>query len=79
MSYLEHFKIPPYRQEVCTELSKLDCCTEFPFRGELKCFLNVVRFIVKLIQVISTCCKCFMLLFIISSDIFKRFLKIFIE
>lgn len=50
MTYSEHFQIQLYRQEVCTELSKLDCCSEFPFRGELKCFLNVVlRFIVKLI------------------------------
>lgn len=34
-----------------------------------------ITFIVKLVQEISTCCKCF-LLFIIGSDIFKVFLKI---
>lgn len=63
MSYLGHFKIQLHKQEVRTELSKLDYGTEFPFRGELKCFLNVVvRFIVKVIQVIPTCCKCFLLL-----------------
>jgi len=47
----------------------------------------VVRLVVKLIKVISTYCKYFMLLHckyfmllpIISSDMFKRFLKTFIE
>lgn len=32
-----------------------------------------------LIQVISTCCKCFVLLFFLCSDISRRYLKIFIE
>lgn len=83
MSCLVHLRIQIYRQEVCTELTKLEFCTEFSFRGELKLFLNiVVRFIVRLIQVTSIYflfCKSFLLLFILGSDRFKRFLKIFVE
>lgn len=47
MIYLVHFKVQLIGWEVRTELSKLDCCPEFPQGGELKYFLNVVvRFIV---------------------------------